>query len=99
MPISCGKESMGLTDTRVPLTNTLSCLFHIGLRPNIHTQILQTDFHTFRLKNQLRDSVNRSKHIPLSGQLINSRNFSLVHVVIMLGEKICWSSLLGVKGC
>ena len=49
------------------------------------------------LKNELREFDKRSRHFFLGDHFINSHNFSVDSVWILLGENWSWS-LLGLKG-
>ena len=53
--------------------NSFAMLQHNPLSPNIHIQILQSDFYIF-LKNVLREFDRRSRHFLLGDHLINSQN-------------------------
>ena len=55
----------------------LHVLSHNNINPSVPVStILQTDLHTFPLKSQLTEFVERQKHFPLSDHFINSCNLS-----------------------
>ena len=52
-------------------------LSHNNINPSVPVSTIpQTDLHTFPLKSQLREFVERQKHFPLSDHFINSCNLS-----------------------
>ena len=67
------------------------------LSPNIHTQILQTDLHTFPLRISWENLIKGHGIFSKMIILLIRRTLSLDSVWILLGENCCWS-LLELKG-
>ena len=67
------------------------------LSPNIHIQILDTDFHTFPLRISWENLIKDQGIFSLLIILLILITISLDNLWISLGENWCWS-LLGLKG-